>query len=81
MGTRMYEINKETSLKTLKKKWTKVYEIYNVLTKDILLDLEKLGNDHLKYVQWENDNAKLDAIGTRMYEMKKEYVVEILEKN
>lgn len=48
-----------------------MYEINNVLTEEILLHLENLRKEHVKYVQWENDNAKLEALGTRMYEMKK----------
>lgn len=41
-GTRMYEMKKESALKTLEKKQTKVVEIDNVLAQEILRTLEKL---------------------------------------
>ncbi|XP_057838463.2 structural maintenance of chromosomes protein 2-1 [Cryptomeria japonica] len=61
-GTRMYEMKKESALKTLEKKQTKVNEIDNVLTEEILPALEKLRKERVQYVQWANGNAELDRL-------------------
>lgn len=57
-----------------------MYEINNLFTEEILPNLEKLRKEHVNYVQWENNNEKLEVVGTRMYEMTKEYIVLIIEK-
>eukprot|EP01018_Ginkgo_biloba_P015432 Gb_17843 [translate_table: standard] len=61
-GTRMYEMKKESALKTLEKKQTKVNEIDNVLAQEILPALEKLRKERGQYMQWANGNAELDRL-------------------
>ncbi|KAH9310572.1 hypothetical protein KI387_025607 [Taxus chinensis] len=61
-GTRMYEMKKESALKTLEKKQTKVNEIDNVLAQEILPALEKLRKERAQYMQWANGNAELDRL-------------------
>jgi structural maintenance of chromosome 2 len=59
-GTRMYETKKESALKTLEKKQSKVVEINKLLDQEILPALEKLRKERMQYMQWANGNAELD---------------------
>ncbi|KAK9699990.1 hypothetical protein RND81_08G209200 [Saponaria officinalis] len=61
-GTRMYETKKESALKTLEKKQSKVDEIDKLLDQEILPALEKLRKERMQYVQWANGNAELDRL-------------------
>jgi structural maintenance of chromosome 2 len=61
-GTRMYETKKESALKTLEKKQTKVDEINKLLDLEILPALEKLRKERTQYMQWANGNAELDRL-------------------
>lgn len=61
-GTRMYETKKESALKTLEKKQTKVDEINKLLDQEILPALEKLRKERTQYMQWANGNAELDQL-------------------
>ncbi|XP_072964208.1 structural maintenance of chromosomes protein 2-1-like isoform X1 [Typha angustifolia] len=61
-GTRMYEMKKESALKTLEKKQSKVDEIDKLLDQEILPALEKLRKERMQYMQWANGNAELDRI-------------------
>ncbi|MCO5554633.1 hypothetical protein L7F22_008165 [Adiantum nelumboides] len=61
-GTRMYEMKKDAALKTLQKKQTKVDEIDNVLSNEILPALEKLRKERHQYMNWVNGNAELDRL-------------------
>ncbi|MQL94958.1 hypothetical protein Taro_027621 [Colocasia esculenta] len=61
-GTRMYEAKKESALKTLEKKQSKVDEIDNLLDQEILPALEKLRKERAQYMQWANGNADLDRL-------------------
>jgi structural maintenance of chromosome 2 len=61
-GTRMYETKKESALKTLEKKQTKVDEINKLLDQEILPALEKLRKERTQYMQWANGNADLDRL-------------------
>ncbi|CAL5366934.1 unnamed protein product [Camellia sinensis] len=61
-GTRMYETKKETALKTLEKKQSKVDEIDKLLDQEILPALEKLRKEKMQYMQWANGIAELDRI-------------------
>ncbi|XP_059452315.1 structural maintenance of chromosomes protein 2-1 [Corylus avellana] len=61
-GTRMYETKKESALKTLEKKQTKVDEINKLLDQEILPALEKLRKERTQYMQWANGNAELDRL-------------------
>lgn len=58
----MYEMKKDAALKTLQKKQTKVDEINNVLSQEILPALEKLRKERAQYMQWANGNAELDRL-------------------
>lgn len=60
------------ALKTLEKKQTKVNEIDNVLTEEIVR-LEKLTKKHVHYVKWENGNVELEVVSIKMHGMKKEF--------
>lgn len=61
-GTRMYEMKKESALKTLEKKQSKVDEIDKLLDQEILPALEKLRKERMQYMQWVNGNAELDHL-------------------
>ncbi|CAA7392949.1 unnamed protein product [Spirodela intermedia] len=61
-GTRMYEAKKESALKTLEKKQSKVDEIDKLLDQEILPALEKLRKERMQYMQWANGNAELDRL-------------------
>ncbi|GMH08779.1 hypothetical protein Nepgr_010619 [Nepenthes gracilis] len=61
-GTRMYETKKETALKTLEKKQSKVDEIDKLLDQEILPALEKLRKEQSQYMQWANGHAELDRL-------------------
>lgn len=61
-GTRMYEMKKESALKTLDKKQSKVAEIDRLLDQEILPALEKLRKERMQYMQWVNGNAELDRL-------------------
>ncbi|WOL09777.1 structural maintenance of chromosomes protein 2-1-like [Canna indica] len=61
-GTRMYEMKKESALKTLEKKQSKVDEIDKLLDQEILPALEKLRKERMQYMQWVNGNADLDCL-------------------
>lgn len=61
-GTRMYETKKESALKTLEKKQSKVDEINKLLDEEILPALEKLRKERTQYMQWANGNAALDRL-------------------
>uniref|UniRef100_A0A6N2KQT2 RecF/RecN/SMC N-terminal domain-containing protein n=1 Tax=Salix viminalis TaxID=40686 RepID=A0A6N2KQT2_SALVM len=61
-GTRMYETKKESALKTLEKKQSKVVEINKLLDQEILPALEKLRKERMQYMQWANGIAELDRL-------------------
>ncbi|KAJ6824880.1 structural maintenance of chromosomes protein 2-1-like [Iris pallida] len=61
-GTRMYEMKKDSALKTLEKKQSKVDEIDKLLDQEILPALEKLRKERMQYMQWANGNAELDRL-------------------
>ncbi|KAL6613984.1 hypothetical protein ACP70R_036254 [Stipagrostis hirtigluma subsp. patula] len=61
-GTRMYEMKKESALKTLEKKQNKVDEINKLLDDEILPALEKLRKERCQYMKWANGNAELDRL-------------------
>jgi structural maintenance of chromosome 2 len=61
-GTRMYEMKKESALKTLEKKQNKVDEINKLLDDEILPALEKLRKERCQYMKWANGNSELDRL-------------------
>ncbi|CAL4994717.1 unnamed protein product [Urochloa decumbens] len=61
-GTRMYEMKKESALKTLEKKQNKVDEINKLLDIEILPALEKLRKERCQYMKWANGNAELERL-------------------
>ncbi|XP_023886835.2 structural maintenance of chromosomes protein 2-1 [Quercus suber] len=61
-GIRMYETKKESAVKTLEKKQSKVDEINKLLDQEILPALEKLRKERTQYLQWANGNAELDGL-------------------
>lgn len=58
----MYEMKKESALKTLEKKQNKVEEINKLLDDEILPALEKLRKERCQYMKWANDNTELDRL-------------------
>ena len=61
-GTRMYETKKETALKTLEKKQTKVDEIDKLLEEEILPTIEKLRKERGDYMKWQLGNDALERL-------------------
>lgn len=58
----MYEMKKESALKTLEKKQNKVEEINKLLDDEILPALEKLRKERCQYMKWANGNTELDRL-------------------
>ncbi|CAI5529739.1 unnamed protein product [Closterium sp. Naga37s-1] len=86
-GTRMYENKKESALKTLEKKQTKVEEINKVLTEEILPRLEGLRRERAQYQAWLQGNSDIDRLSRFcvayeyfLAEKAKNSAVEIVEK-
>ena len=64
-GTSIYEIKKESALKTIKKKENKLDEINKILAEEITPQLEKLIKDKQNYLTWksrENEIARICKI-------------------
>ena len=61
-GTRMYENKKETALKTLDKKQTKVDEIDKLLEEEILPTIDKLRKERGEYMAWASGNDALERL-------------------
>ena len=61
-GTRMYENKKESALKTLEKKQTKVDEIDKLLEEEILPTIEKLRKERGEYMKWAAGNDSLERL-------------------
>jgi len=61
-GTRMYENKKESALKTLEKKQTKVDEIDKLLEEEILPTIEKLRKERGEYMKWAAGNDALERL-------------------
>ncbi|CAI5503926.1 unnamed protein product [Closterium sp. Naga37s-1] len=86
-GTRMYENKKESALKTLEKKQTKVEEINKVLTEEILPRLEGLRRERAQYQAWLQGNSDIDRLSRFcvayeyfLAEKAKNSAVEVVEK-
>jgi hypothetical protein len=60
-GTRMFETKKQSALKTMDKKQTKVDEINSILTEEITPTLEKLRGEKGHYLQWSAYNTEVSA--------------------
>lgn len=61
-GTSIYEMKKESALKTIKKKENKLEEINKILSEEISPQLEKLMKDKQNYLTWksrENEIARI----------------------
>mmetsp|Transcript_4456 Transcript_4456/g.19099 ORF Transcript_4456/g.19099 Transcript_4456/m.19099 type:complete len:930 (-) Transcript_4456:1250-4039(-) len=61
-GTRMYELKKETALKTIEKKQRKVEEIEQVLASEITPMLDGLRKDRASYMKWCSNNTKIERL-------------------
>jgi structural maintenance of chromosome 2 len=61
-GTRMYEMKKNSALKTIEKKQTKVDEINSILAEEITPKLEKLRNEKQHYLKWSKNNADIERM-------------------
>ncbi|KAK8961144.1 Structural maintenance of chromosomes protein 2-1 [Platanthera guangdongensis] len=61
-GTKMYEMKKQSALKTLEKKQSKLDEMDKLLDQEILPSLEKLRKERTQYMLWANINAELDCL-------------------
>jgi structural maintenance of chromosome 2 len=61
-GTRMYELKKETAVKTMEKKEGKVEEINRVLQEEITPTLEKLRKDKAEYMEWSANNVEAERL-------------------
>jgi structural maintenance of chromosome 2 len=61
-GTRMYEIKKQSALKTIEKKQLKVNELSEILNHDITPRLEQLRCDKLNYQEWSNGHHEIERL-------------------
>lgn len=61
-GTRMYETGKQSAMKTILKKQTKVTEINNILSNEITPSLEKLRREKSSYLQWTANSQEIEKL-------------------
>lgn len=61
-GTRMFETKKQSSLKTLEKKQTKVEEINKILEEEITPTLERLRGEKSTYLTWNANNTEMERL-------------------
>lgn len=61
-GTRMYEVKKEASIKTMEKKQRKLDEINEILETEIKPKLENLKQQRQQYLQWTSDQTELERL-------------------
>ena len=61
-GTRMFDQKKDAALRTIAKKQTKVDEITEVLTNEIMPLLEKLRQERADYDKWSSLNAEKERL-------------------
>jgi structural maintenance of chromosome 2 len=54
-GTRMFEMKKQTALRTIDKKDSKLQEINRVLEEEIIPTMERLRQDRSTYMKWSNN--------------------------
>lgn len=75
-GTRMFEMKKQSALKTIAKKDTKVAEIQKVLMEEITPTLENLRKERTHYMTWTTNQAKIEQLSrfVAAYEYSKQQV-------
>jgi structural maintenance of chromosome 2 len=61
-GTRMYEMKKQSALKTISKKDKKVEEITRVLEQEITPTLENLRQERTQYTKWTNNQTEIERL-------------------
>lgn len=61
-GTRMFEMKKQSALKTILKKQQKVDEINKVLSEEITPQLEKLRRECQLFMQWSSNNIEIERL-------------------
>jgi structural maintenance of chromosome 2 len=61
-GTSIYEMKKESALKTIKKKENKLEEINKILSEEISPQLEKLMKDKQNYLTWKSRESEIARI-------------------
>lgn len=61
-GTKMFQLKKESALKTIEKKQHKVHEIDKILADDITPQLEKLRSETQKYMKWTTNNSEIERL-------------------
>jgi len=61
-GTRMYETKRQSALKTIEKKQTKLDELNSVLAEEITPTLERLRGEKESYLKWSKNNADLERL-------------------
>ena len=61
-GTRMFETKKQSALKTMDKKQTKVDEINSILAEEITPTLEKLRGEKGHYLKWSANNTEMERL-------------------
>ena len=61
-GTSIYEMKKESALKTIKKKENKLEEINKILAEEISPQLEKLMKDKQNYLTWKSKENEISRI-------------------
>ncbi|KAK4537538.1 hypothetical protein CDCA_CDCA13G3563 [Cyanidium caldarium] len=61
-GTSMYEMKKESALRTIEKKQRKVDEINSLLAEEITPSLEKLREERTRYMRWSSNQAEMERL-------------------
>ncbi len=61
-GTRMFETKKQTALKTIEKKDTKLEEINRVLQEEIIPTIERLRQDRNTFMRWTNNKSEREHL-------------------
>jgi structural maintenance of chromosome 2 len=75
-GTRMFEMKKQSALKTIQKKDKKVEEITKVLNEEITPTLDNLRRERTEYTKWTNNQTEVERLSrfTVAYEYVKSQV-------
>lgn len=61
-GTRMFEMKKQTALRTIEKKDSKLQEINRVLEEEIIPTMERLRQDRNTYMKWSNNKNEKEHL-------------------
>ncbi|KAI1727452.1 SMC proteins flexible hinge domain-containing protein [Ditylenchus destructor] len=66
-GVRMYECKKQSAVRTIEKKETKVAEICKLMDEDILPRVEKLKKDRVNYLEYQKIGREIETFERKLF--------------